>query len=450
MDKVKNRDVFETLPIRSAVLKMAVPTIMSQLIILIYNMADTFFIGRTNNPYMVAGTSLVLPLFNISTSLSNLAGVGGGSLLSRLLGKGDTDEAKATATFSMLLSGVLALLFSLIIILFGAPILRFLGAGDDTFAYARTYSLCVIGLGAFPTVMANTLANLVRSTGESKKAGNGLMLGGILNMILDPIFMFLVFRGNPILGAGLATCLSNIISTLFFVVIIGRLGKDSVLAFRKPERLPRKDSISAIFGVGFPSAIAMFLFDLDYMVIGRLMTGYGAIEMAAIGIVLKVERLPLNIGIGIASGMMPLVAYNYASGNRKRMDGIVSFARNLGVVSAILSILIYQAFAKEIMGFFISDASTVAIGTTFLRIRILATPLMYLSFFHVYLFNGFGKGDKALFLGAMRWLVFNIPMLYLLNALIGMYGIVWAQITADVFTVALSFYVYWRYRKTQM
>ena len=194
--------------------------------------------------------------------------------------------------------------------------------------------------------------------------------------------------------------------------------------------------------MGIPSAVASLLFDLDYVVIDKLMVAYSEVSLAAIGIVLKVERLPLNVGIGICQGMVPLVAYNCAARNAKRMNQVIGLSLATGLVVAAGSILLYEAFTPWIVRVFIADPDTVALATTFLRIRILATPLMFLSFFTVYIFQGFGKGGISLFLGVVRWAVFNIPMLYLLNFLVGMYGIVWSQIAADILTVAVSAYVY--------
>lgn len=211
--------------------------------------------------------------------------------------------------------------------------------------------------------------------------------------------------------------------------------------------MPTKSSIGSIFNVGIPSAVATLLFDIDYVIIGKLMTGYGDIAMAAIGIVLKAERLPLNIGIGLCQGMMPIVAYNYASKNRKRMDDTIKYSLIIGLIVGVLSIALYEVSARLIMKLFINETQTIALGTDFLKIRVLATPLMFCSFFTVYLFQGFGEGNKSLFLGVMRWAVFNIPMLFILNHFIGMYGIVWSQVTADVLTVVLSYYVYYKYKK---
>lgn len=218
-------DVFAKLPIPTALRKMIVPAISSQLIVLIYNMADTFFVGQTNNPYMVAGTSLILPVFNITLCLAGLAGIGGGSLISRLLGQGEEAEGRRVSAFSLYLGLTIAALFAAGIGIFMEPVLGILGAGENTYEYARQYALCVIVTGGIPTVLSNVLANLIRSVGRSKEASAGIILGGLLNIALDPLFMFVLLPdGHEVLGAGLATCLSNCTALLFFVVVLMRMG----------------------------------------------------------------------------------------------------------------------------------------------------------------------------------------------------------------------------------
>ena len=440
-------DIFQKLPIPAALRKMIVPAVTSQLIVLIYNMADTFFVGQTNNPYMVAGTSLILPVFNISLCLAGLAGIGGGSLISRLLGQSRGDEARRVGTFSLYLGLAISALFALGVGVFMTPVLKLLGAGENTLSYARQYALCVIVAGGIPTVLSNVLANLIRSIGRSREASAGIILGGVLNIALDPLFMFVLMpEGYEVLGAGLATCLSNCVAFVFFLLVLLRMGRGAVISFSPRCGLPGKSSIAAVFGVGIPSAIATFLFDMDYVVLDKLMVAYDDLALAAVGIVLKVERFPLNVGIGICQGMLPLVAYNYSAGNKQRMEDAIRLARRLGLIVAAVSIALYELFAVQFAHLFIADAQTVELASRFLRVRVLATPLMFLSFFTVYTFQAFGKGRISLFLGVTRWLIFNIPMLFILNAVFGMYGIVWAQVTADTLTVLLSFYVYRRYR----
>ena len=443
-----NTQIFESMPVGRAVRTMAIPTIVSQLIVLIYNMADTFFIGRTNDPLMVAGVSLILPIFNITTSISGLAGVGGGALISRLLGRKRGEEARRVYSFCVYLAALVSGAFSLAVLGFMRPLMTLLGAGADTYGYASAYCFCVIVCGGVPTVLSNTMAHLLRSVGESKKAGFGITMGGIINMVLDPLFMFVLLpRGMEAVGAGVATCLSNCIACGYFIVTLHRMRGETVLRLLPPGRLPEGRSVWGVFSVGVPSSIATLLFDLDYMVVDRLMSGYSDLALAAVGIVLKVERLPLNVGIGICQGMMPIIAYNYSAGNLPRMRAVKRYSLMLGLVCAAVSVALYELFAGPITGVFIRDAGTVALGTVFLRIRVLATPLMFLSFFHVYVFNGLGQGGYALFLGVTRWAVFNIPMLFLLDRLVGMYGVVWAQSAADLLTVALSLAMYHRFAR---
>lgn len=445
----KNKEIFETMPVPKALATLAIPTIIGQLVVLIYNLADTFYIGRTNNPLMVAGASLILPVYNICISIAGLAGVGGGTLISRLLGAGNEAEAKRVSAFSFYLSIGLSLFFSIAVMCFMHPLLMALGASGDTYDYARQYAFCVIVLGALPTVMSVTMSNLLRSVSCAKQAGFGVSMGGIINIFLDPIFMFVLFpAGMETAAAGIATMCSNMIVCIYYLVIILRLRDSTVLTFSMRSGLPEMKSIYSILFVGIPASLATLLFDLAYVVIDKLATGYGDIPLAAVGIVLKAERLPLNVGIGLCQGMMPIAAYNYTSGNHERMKKAVSLSRIAGLVIAALSIVMYESFAGNILRFFINDAQTIQIGANFLRVRCLATPFMFMCFHLVNLFQAVGKGNHALFLAVVRWAVFNIPMLFLFNAVFGMYGIVCTQMIADICTAVVSFYVYHRFERS--
>jgi len=448
MNKSDSKEIFEKLPVLKAIRTMIMPTIFSQIIVLIYNLADTFYIGRTNNPYMSGGVSLILPVFNICSAIAGIPGIGGSSLISRLLGEDKTEEAQKVSAYSFYMSIIMAGIFSAFILAFMNSILKFLGASENNFTYAKQYVFWVVGLGAIPTVLSNVMSNLLRSIGASKEAGFGITLGGLLNIGLDPLFMFVLLPdGKEVMGVAVATFISNCISCLYFFAVIFKIRKHSVISFNIKEGLPENSSVKLIFNVGIPSAVSMLLFDLDYIVIDKLMSGYHDIAVAAIGIVLKAERLPLNVGVGICQGIMPIVAYNYSAKNRKRVEDTIKYSLMIGLIVSAFSIVIYEISAKIIINFFISETQTVALGTDFLRARILATPLMFCSFFTVHLFQAFGEGNQALFLGVVRWAVLNIPMLFILNYFIGMYGIVWSQVTADVFTVILSYWVYSKYMK---
>ena len=438
----ENREIFETWPIPKALLELSVPMIFGQLIILIYNLADTFFIGRTNNPLMVAGVSLLLPVFNISITFANLFGIGGGTLISRLMGAGRDDEAKTVSAFSFWMTIISAGMFSLFMYVFMTPVLRTLGASDDTLTFARQYTFCVIVLGAVPTILTMTMSNFLRSTGYARQAGFGVSMGGIINIFLDPLFMFVLLpEGYEVLGAGIATMLSNVIMCVYFLVVILRQ-KGSILSLSVRNVIPSRKNAYSVFAVGVPAAIAVTLFDITYIIIDKLASGYGDIPLAAVGIVLKAERLPLNIGIGLCQGMMPLAGYNYSAGNFARMHETVRVSRFAGLVFGFASVAMYEVFAPYIMRIFIADVQTVELGTNFLRARSLATPFMFICFHLVIFFQAVGMGGKALALGSARWVVFNIPLLFVMNYAFGMYGIVWTQVVADVMMVAVSLVVY--------
>lgn len=438
-----NREIFETWPVPKALRELALPMIFGQLIILIYNLADTFFIGRTNNPLMVAGVSLLLPVFNISITFANLFGIGGGTLISRLMGAGRDNEAKTVSAFSFYMTILAAGIFSLCMFAFLEPVLRLLGASSDTLPFAKQYTFCVIVLGAIPTILSMTLSNLLRSTGYAKQAGFGVSMGGIINIFLDPLFMFVLLpKGYEVLGAGIATMLSNVITCLYFMTVIYRIRHTSILSLSIRNVIPSRQNVYSVFAVGVPAAIAVTLFDITYIVIDKLASGYGDIPLAAIGIVLKAERLPLNVGIGLCQGMMPLAAYNYSARNFSRMREVVNYSRFVGLVIGFVSVAVYELGAAYIMRIFIEDAQTVELGTHFLRARVLATPFMFMCFHLVNFFQAVGHGGKALALGAARWVVFNIPMLFVMRYVFGMYGIVWTQLVADVMMTLVSVIVY--------
>ena len=448
--KEEQKLIFESYPVAKSLAIMAVPTVISQLITLIYNMADTWFLGLTGNPYMVAGCTLVLPAFMITIVFANLFGMGGGTLISRLLGVKEPDEAKKVSALSLCFALGAAAAYCLTCLLLMDPILRLLGASDNTIAFSRQYMLFVIVLGGIPSIMSSTMSSVLRSIGYSRQASFGLSMGGILNIGLDPLFMFVILSdGQQVMGAAIATMLSNCCAFLYFVFQFRKLTRQDIIGIDPRAGLPRRSSVKSIFSVGIPAAMSVFLFDFANIVINRLASSHGDIELAAIGIVLKVERLPLNIGVGISLAMIPLIAYNYAAGNHKRMNDVFRTGRIAGLAVAFICVVLYRTFAYDVMTFFIKDSATVACGTTYLRARCFATPLMFLCFTMVHFMQAIGNGKISFLLAVVRQIVFNIPTLIVLNTIWGMEGIVWSQLTSDFFTVIVSYVIYLRLKKKE-
>lgn len=444
---VKNdkTELFETMPVGKALLTMAIPTIISQLITMVYNLADTLFIGMSNDPYKVAAASVVSVLFFMLTALSNLFGVGGGSLLSRLLGEKREEDARRVGAFSIYGSLVIAGVYSVVCFFFTEPLARLLGASDNTVGYASGYLFWVVVVGGIPSTLGMTMSHLLRSAGYSKESGTGLAIGGISNILLDPLFMFVLLpEGNEVTGAAIATLLSNTITLVYFLFVYYRLRGKTVLSLSPKYAHLEKNLIVGILSIGLPSALTALLANITSIVKNNLTADYGDVELAAYGIVMKADMLPLNIGMGLCQGMMPLVAYNYAAKNYPRMRSFTKAAQVSGMATACVFIAIFEIFAPQILWIFIRDEATIAYGTNFLRIACLATPFMISNFQKIYCLQAMGKGKESLILGACRQGLFAIPILLILNHFVGLYGVVAAQTISDSITFVFSTAIYRR------
>ena len=441
--KNEKTELFERMPVGKALLTMAIPTIISQMVTMIYNLADTFFIGMSGDPYKIAAASVVGVLFFMLNALANLFGVGGGSLLSRLLGKKQEQDAKRVGAFSIYGSLVVAAVYSLVCFLFTEPLARLLGASDNTIGYASSYLFWVVVIGGIPSTLGLTMSHLLRSAGYSKESGFGLAVGGISNIILDPIFMFVLLpRGNEVTGAALATLLSNVISLAYFLFSYHRLKESSVLTISPKYAHLEGKLIGEIFSIGLPSAITALLANTTSIVKNNLTAGYGDVELAAYGIVMKADMIPLNIGMGLCQGMMPLVAYNYACKNYPRMKSFTRAAQLAGMATACAFIAVFELLAPQIIWLFIRDEATIAYGTNFLRIACLATPFMISNFQKIYCLQAMGKGKESLILGICRQGLFAIPILLIMNHFVGLYGVVAAQLISDACTFIFSTLLY--------
>lgn len=440
-----NKKLFEETPVPRALASLAIPTIISQLIVMIYNLADTFFIGRTNDPYKVAATSMAYVLFFMLNALANLFGIGGGSLISRLLGQNRTDESKTVSAFSFYGTIIVTALYCLICYVFMTPILNFMGASENTLGYAIDYTFWVVVIGGIPATLSMTMSQLLRSEGHGNRASFGLSMGGVLNIILDPLFMFVLLpKGLEVVGAAVATMLSNVISLVYYCVVYYQIRKESVLSVSFGRIMAGVKYAGEILSVGFPSALSTILACVSIMVTNNLAAFYGDIPVAAIGIVKKVEMLPHNVGTGLCQGMIPLISYNYASGNHDRMKKTITTARTCGLIFTGFCIIIFELFAGGISRLFIQEAETAALTTNFLRIMCLATPLTICNFHMCYTLQAMGKGKESLILSTCRQGFFNIPLLFLMKACFGLYGIVWTQLIADALTAVVSYIIYSR------
>jgi len=445
----EKKELFETVPVQKALMTLALPSIASQLITMIYSLADTFYIGITDDPLKVAAISIVSVLFFVMNAFANLFGVGGGSQVSRLLGKNMDEEAQRVTAFSFLGTLAVALFYSLLCLSFSEPLMRFIGATDNTLEYTLDYLFWVVILGGVPSTLSMVMSHLLRGAGYARQASFGIGLGGLLNLFLDPLFMFVLLpEGHEVTGVALATLTSNVVSLLYFVAVFLRLRRRTAHALTYSGVLPCRESVLSIFSVGLPSAISTLLACVTTGVATRMISSLGDIPVAAIGIVKKIDQLPLNIGMGLCQGMMPLVAYNYSSHNSKRMDAFIRATAVAGVSFAVICVFIFEVFAGQVISLFIRDPETVRLGTNFLRIASLGTPFMVYIFHIIHCFQAMDNGKTTLLLSICRQGAVYFPILLTMRHLFGLYGIVWAQIVSNIITMLIARTMYKRVRSS--
>ena len=425
--------LFETMPVPKAIITMAIPTLISQIITLIYNMADTFFIGRTGDSLMVAGMSVCYTIVVLTTTFTNLFGIGGGNLVSRLNGRGEFENARKFCSMAFY-GGILAsVVYSLVVWAFMDPFLYALGASDATIEYARQYLIIVVIIGTLPSIMSVILAHLLRNVGYSKQASYGLSGGALLNIALDPLFMFVIFpRGQEVIGAALATLISNLLSFLFLLWQFIKISKKATLSasFSWLRKMSGADAF-LLLKTGFPSALLICLYDVSNMFLFGLTAPYGDSAVAAIGIEIKIERIPNSLGIGLSQSLSPLVAYNLGSGNFDRMKNFVKTGRLYGIIMTLFCIALYQVFATPLSGFFMSTSRgdvegsmvTIAIAALLLRYRCCASPFMFLNYLSSYCLQAMGAVKLAIIHIIIRIVVLSIPVMYLFNCLWGLDGL---------------------------
>lgn len=425
-------ELFERMPISKATVKLSVPTVLSSLVMVIYNLADTYFVGMLNNSVQNAAVTLAAPVLLAFNAVNNLFGVGSSSMMSRALGGGEYETAKRSSAFGFYCSIISGLLFSLLCTVFSAPLLRMLGADSETSYMTGEYIKWTVCFGAAPAILNVVMAYMVRAEGSSLHASIGTMSGCFLNIVLDPIFILPGGLNMGAAGAGLATFISNCAACIyFFVLIYAKRGKTFVCVNPKMFR-PKKYIVKGVCGVGIPASIQNLLNVTGMTILNNFTSVHGSEAVAAMGIAQKINMIPMNVAFGLSQGIMPLISYNYASKNVKRMKETVMFSAKISLTFlAGIAVMFYLSSGFWI-GLFIDNVAIIGYGAAFLRGFCLGLPFLCMDFLAVGVFQAAGMGSKAFLFAVLRKIVLEIPALYILNFISPLYGLAYAQFTAEV------------------
>ena len=443
----KNNELFTTMPVTKAVGKLVVPTVVSQIIVIIYSLADTFFIGQIGDPNQLAALSITFPIYTVLTAIANLFGIGANSVISRSLGQNDEIRTKKTSAFSFWMSLAVTLLLSVLLALFMEPILLFFGANTYTLLYTKDYLFWVFVIGGVPTVAGLILGHLVRAVGKTKEAGIGLTIGGIMNILLDPIFIF-TFKMD-VAGASLATMISNTVSMLYFFVILFYNRKTTVIKLNPKYFTFKKNVAWSTVSVGFPAAISVLLVSFSISLLNGLLLHHegGTVLSAAYGVTSKCGTIALHISIGIAQGVMPLIGYNYGAKNHKRVHQVCRLSFVILWIFSIFFLVVVQIIPQTIVAIFTPDRNTIEVGSIFMRCW--SWCVIGMSLFNMYnsIFQAVGKWKTSLILAILRlgiiFPVFSITM----NIFWGVTGLMWVQTITDSLSCLLAVILYSHFKK---
>lgn len=438
MEDAQKTELFERTPIPKAVMKLAVPTVLSSLVMVLYNLADTYFVGMLNNAVQNAAVTLAAPLLLAFNAVNNLFGVGSSSMMSRALGRRDYDTVYRSSAFGFYCAVFFGILFSVGFTVFKEQFLVILGASDETSVQTAGYLKWTVTFGATPAILNVVMAYLVRSEGSALHASIGTMSGCLLNIVLDPFFILPWGLNMGAEGAGLATFLSNCVACLyFFVLLFVKRGKTYVCINPKMFRLD-KAIVIGVCGVGIPASIQNLLNVTGMTVLNNFTSAFGSDAVAAMGITQKINQVPLYISLGLSQGIMPLISYNYASGNIKRMKGTLTFSIKVALTFITTVSVCYFLGADVMVRLFMKNESIIAYGSRFLRGFCLGLPFLCMDFIAVAVFQATGLGKYAFLFAVLRKIVLEIPALYILNQLFPLYGLAYAQLTAELILSAAA------------
>ncbi len=433
--------VFEEKNISKAIMRVGLPAMLGQLTTLIYNIADTFFVSLTKEPATIAAVTLCAPILLIIMSIACIFGMGGSSVIARLLGEEKEEEAGTTMNFcvyAMAIAGVITLVLG---VAFLQPLAKISGADADNIAYTCDY-LKWIFIGAPFIMLANGFVHLFRSVGLIKESTIGLVLGNVINMVLD--YVFIVIFGWGTAGAALATSLGFVCATVYYIVcMIREEYKGNQLVPLNPKRFsPKAEIVRNVVSIGIPGALITVLMSVSNIVLNNYISIYGSDAVASYGIAYKLNMIPILLSVGLSQGVAPLVGYYYGGNKRKKMSDIVKYTALYGVLMGAVFTAVFVLFGKPLATMFLQDGALIEQTAYFLKILCLSAPMIGVINMMTSYFQALGKAIKSLIITVLRNAVLFIPGVIILNYFWKLNGVIAAQPVVETILTIICIFMY--------
>jgi multidrug efflux pump len=408
----KTTELFRDAPVPKAVINNVVPSIVSMIMVLIYNLADTFFIGQTKNAYMVAAISVATPAFLLFMAIGMLFGIGGTSLISRSLGEGKAEKARNASAFCFWTGLVIGIFSMIVIFVFAVPVSRAIGASDDTVGYASQY-LSIVSTAIPFLIVSNSFSNIIRAEGNANVAMMGMLIGNLINIVLDPVMI--LGLGWDVAGAAIATVLGNVFAALYYIRHL--LSKNASLSILPKYYRAGSGIAAGVLAIGIPASLNSILMSLSNIVVNNIMIAYGDMAVAGLGVAMKVNMIVVMLLIGLGTGIQPVLGYCFGAGNRKRYMDVLKFSLILAfALSAVMTVICYCG-ASPLVHAFLEDPDAFAYGMSFARIYIYSGPVMGILFVFINAIQSTGAALPALILSISRQGIIYLPVLFLFRNL---------------------------------
>lgn len=426
-------ELFERASVPKAYMKLALPVVLSMMVSLVYNMVDTYFIALTGKQELVAGVSLAAPIFTLMIAFGDIFGLGGSSLISRLFGEKREEEAKRASAFCLWAAIGFGIFVTIVLLVFRTPILKLLGTDAATFEYAGEYYTW-IAVGAASIILGLVPSNILRTEGLATQAMAGSILGSIVNIILDPVFIFGLGQGAA--GVAMATVIGNVIADVYYIYVMQKKAKRLSVSL-KEIKIPGT-MIRDILVIGIPASITNLMQSIMIMITNHYLIAYGTDKVAAMGIALKANMISAFILVGFAFGGQPLVGYNYGARNKKRLKEILRFAYLFEAGLALVFTISISVFAPAIIKIFMNQSDIITNGAMMLRFQQLGMVFMAVTLVSTCVCQSVGSAAGAFVLSISRQGVLYAVLLIVLNGIFGYTGIVATQACADVLTAVIA------------
>lgn len=425
-------ELFERTPVFKAIFKLTLPMVLGSVVSILYNLADTFFVGQLNDPIQNAAVTFVAPAMTLFYAITNLFGVGASSVMSRALGEKDENRVKRAAATGIYFALLFSILISIGSFILKRPVLELLGTTKDAMAETGAYLKWTVCLGAVPCIMNIMFGFLLRAEGRAMVSSLGMMSGCLINIILDPFFILPFGLNLGAEGAALATFISNCLACLFFIIYLKVMRGKTYVNLLFENICLKKNVFSDMLVVGIPGVFQNNLNVISMIVMNNLMSAYSENAVAAMGIANKVNQLPIQIIFGLSQGVMPLIGYNYASKDNARMKEIIRKTMFISISSLLVVTAVFILGGEFITSLFMKNEEIVDVGGIFLNGFGISLVFMSIDFMAVAVSQAFGIGKYPLVFSFIRKAFLEIPFMLFYNKAFGLNGIAYAQCSAEI------------------